>query len=408
MKKLFPLKDCPMTSLRISAAALGLSSSMLAFLPATAFALDAEQFGARLQALTASQGADLKWTDMTVDGATVTLEGVTAGVPGEELRVPLGRLVLEDVTEEDGGFNVGSFSIPSYSFSDDDATVAVQGLTITGLTLPGEGSAGPLSGLMMYETAEVENVTVRAKEAEVFSMSGLSAEITAPEGEEPLDIAISVEEFSADLSQAKDPKAKEAVAALGYSTISGDMEIAAQWTPADGRATLEQMDITVADAGTLSLSVDVGGYTPELARTVQELQAKMTNVSDEEKSAQGLAMLGLMQQLTFRGATIRFTDDSLTDKLLGYTAARQNLKRDDVVNLAKAVLPLYLSQLGNPEFTASVTTAVSTFLDNPGSFAITAQPTDPVPFAMVFAGAVAAPQSLVGQLGVSVTATETP
>lgn len=396
-----------MISLRLPAAAFGFSTALALLSAQGALALDAESFGARLQALAEAQGAEIEWTDIAVDGDTVTLEGVTVGAAGETERVPLGELVLEGVSEEDDGFRVGSLGLESYTYADDESEALVEGVTITGLVVPGEGaSADPLAGITMYESAEVDSITVTAKGAQVFSLSGLSAEITAPEGDEPFAIAASVEEFSADLSQAEDPQAREAVEALGYSTVTGRMEMAAQWQPADGRATLEQMDISIDDAGTLGVSIDLGGYTPEFAKAVQEMQTKSATASEEEKSAQGLAMLGLMQQLTFHGATIRFDDESLTGKVLDYTAAQQGMKAADVANLAQAVLPLYLAQLNNPEFSESVTAAVSAFLDNPGSFSVSAQPANPVPFALLFAGAMTAPQSLVGQLGVTVTANE--
>jgi hypothetical protein len=391
-----------MPSFRVSAAALGLSTAFALLAPG-ALAVEAEVFGERLQALAESQGADLQWSDISVDGDAVTLSGATLGAPGEEERIELGEVTFEDVTEEYGGYRIGLVSIPSYSFEDDDASAVAEGLTITGLIVPEEGSDAA-GGLMMYDTAALDSLTVTADGAEVLTLSGLSAEIDAAGEDAPVAISASVEEFTADLSQAEDAKAREAVEALGYSTISGSMEMAAQWNPADGRATLEQLEISVADAGTLGISVDLGGYTPELAKAVQELQANMATASDEEKSAQGLAMFGLMQQMTFHGATITFEDDSMTGKVLDHVAAEQNMERNDIANLATAVLPLYLAQLDNPEFSEQVTAAVSAFLENPGSFTISAEPADPVPFALLFAGAMTAPQSLVEQLGVTVTA----
>ena len=58
-----------------------------------------------------------------------------------------------------------------------------------------------------------------------------------------------------------------------------------------------------------------------------------------DNSAQGMAMLGLMQQLTFNGASIRFDDDSLTGKVLDYVAKQQGMKPEDIANQAKAIVP---------------------------------------------------------------------
>ena len=42
-----------------------------------------------------------------------------------------------------------------------------------------------------------------------------------------------------------------------------------------------------------------------------------------DNSAQGLAMLGLMQQLTFNSASLRWDDNSLTNKAIDYIAKMQ-------------------------------------------------------------------------------------
>lgn len=117
-------------------------------------------------------------------------------------------------------------------------------------------------------------------------------------------------------------------------------------------------------------------------------------------------MLGLLQQLTFNGASVRFTDDSLTNKILEYVAKQQGMSPKDVANQAKAIVPFGMAQLNNPELTAQVTAAVSTYLDNPKSIEIAARPSSPVPFALIMAGAMSNPADLTKTLGVSVRANE--
>ncbi len=117
-------------------------------------------------------------------------------------------------------------------------------------------------------------------------------------------------------------------------------------------------------------------------------------------------MLGLAQQLSFNRAEIAFDDDSLTGKVLEYVAEQQNMSTSDVANQAKAILPFALAQLGDPDLTAKITQAVSTFLDDPQSLRITAAPPAPVPFALIAAGAMSAPKELTKTLGVTVTAND--
>ena len=117
------------------------------------------------------------------------------------------------------------------------------------------------------------------------------------------------------------------IEALGYQHINGYFEMAGSWQPTDGRMGLTQYDISVENAGTLGMTFDLGGYTPDFVKSIQEMQKKMAaQPAGADNSAQGLAMLGLMQQLTFNGASIRFDDDSLTGKVLEFVAKQQGQK----------------------------------------------------------------------------------
>jgi hypothetical protein len=193
---------------------------------------------------------------------------------------------------------------------------------------------------------------------------------------------------------------------MGYQQLAGFLEMAGSWNQTDGHLALSQFDINVEDAGTFGISLDLGGYTPELMASLRKLQAQMAANPDGDNSAAGIAMLGLLQQMTFQSARIEFTDDSLTSRALDLVASQQGAKPADVANQAKALVPFAMMQLNNPELTQMVTQAVSSFLDNPQNLAIIAQPPAPIPFALIAAGAMGAPQTLPQQLGVKVVANE--
>ena len=113
---------------------------------------------------------------------------------------------------------------------------------------------------------------------------------------------------------------------------------------------------------------------------------------------------GNPRQLTFNSASIRFADNSLTNKVLEFVAKKQNMQAKDIANQAKAIVPFGMAQINNPELTAQVTKAVSDYLDNPQNLVIAAKPASPVPFALIAAGAMASPADLTKTLGVTVTA----
>ena len=80
--------------------------------------------------------------------------------------------------------------------------------------------------------------------------------------------------------------------------------------------------------------------TTKQARSMQAMQKQLASQSEgADNSAQGMAMLGLLQQLSFNGASVRFDDDSLTGKVLDYVGKQQGMSGKDVANQAKAIVP---------------------------------------------------------------------
>ncbi len=386
---------------------LALSTVLLPLSLSTAQALEANKVGDRLKAVLTGQGLDVSWTNLTENGSQIVLEGATVKVANAPAPVPIGNVTLDEVTEVDGGYRIGKVTLPSYALSDQGMNIDISGAELTGLSLPPEGSTDPLASMMMYETADLATVSVKQADKALFSMNNLHIEITPPEGGSALEFSGAAEKFTADLTAVEDPEAKKVIEALGYNTINGGFEMAGSWQPSDGRMGLTQYDVSVENAGTLGMTFDLGGYTPDFVKALQDTQKKMAEQpAGSDQSAQGLAMLGLMQQLTFHGATIRFDDDSLTGKVLDYVAKQQGMKPQDIANQAKAIVPFLMAQLNNAELTKNVTEAVGAFLDDPQSIEIKAAPASPVPFALVMAGAVSTPQELPKTLGVTVTANE--
>jgi hypothetical protein len=371
-------------------------------------ALEANAVGDRLKVLMGMQGVDIAWANISQNGAQIVLEGATIKLSGtKEDPVALGNVTLDSVSEENGGYRVGTVTLPTYALAQKDLKVDISGAVLTGLTLPAEKANDPLADILMYETADLANVSVRMNDKPLFTMGDLHVEISAPEDGKPLEFTGKAGNFSADLTAVEDPKAMKLIDGLGYRTLNGTAQMAGSWQPTDGRMTLSQYDISIENAGTLGMTFDLAGYTPDFIKALQDLQKKIAEQpKGSDDSAQGLAMLGLMQQLTFHGATIRFDDDSLTGKMLAYIAQQQSQKPMDIANQAKAILPFMMAQLNNPEFTKNVTEAVGKYLDDPKSIEIRAAPASPVPFALVMAGAVAAPKELPKTLGVTVVANE--
>jgi hypothetical protein len=387
---------------------LALTSAIVLVSVVSAHALDTNAFGTRLKAVLAAQGAEINWTNITENGTQVVLEGVSIGAPGNAQKANLGNVTLDNITEENGGYKIGTLTLPDYSTTEDGMTIDISGVTVAGLTVPAENVTDPVASLMMYSNANLASLSIKQGDKPVFSMDNLHFEIAPSAEGKPMEFTGAAEKFTADLSLTQDPQSKAVIEALGYQTINGDIQVAGSWQPSDGMIGLSQYDISVENAGTLGMTFDLGGYTPQFLKSVQDLQKQMAaQPAGADNSAQGLAMLGLMQQLTFHSASIRWDDDSLTKKVIDFVASSQGQKPEDIANQAKAVVPFLMAQLNNPELTQQVTDAVTRYLDDPKSIEITAEPESGVPFAVIMAGAMSnAPQDLAKTLAVSVSANE--
>jgi len=229
--------------------------------------------------------------------------------------------------------------------------------------------------------------------------------VTQPADGKPLEFTGAAESFSADLSQAEDPQSKAVIEALGYQNIKGSLEMAGSWQPSDGQIGLSQYDITVENAGTLGVTLDLGGYTTDFVKQLQDIQKKMA--ADPNDQAAGMQVFGLMQQLNFGSASIRWDDDSLTNKVLDFVAQSKGQKAEELATQAKGMVPMMLAMGGisDAAFVKQVSDAVNAYLTEPKSLEIAAEPASAVPFAQIMAGGMSGqPQQLIQMLGLSVTA----
>jgi len=381
-------------------------SSILISIPFHAHAQDTSAVADRLKELLAAESMDMDWQAVSGDSSKMVLEGVTFGTPGEKERFSIGDLTLEGISEDNGGYRIDTISTQPQHIDEDKVGVDISSMVLSGVSLPPPGSTDAVASMMMYESFNLASLEVKMADKPVFSLSNVSAEIKPPKDGSAMEFTGSVEKFNADLSDVEDPQSKAVIEALGYQNVNGYIEAAGSWQPTDGNLALSQYDITVENAGTLGLSFNLGGYTPAFLKSMQDLQKKAAEQSDSDNSTLGLAALGLMQQLTFQSASIRFDDDTLIGKVLDYMAKQQGVKPADVANQAKAIVPFMTSQLNNPELSGQITAAVGKFLDDPQSIEISAEPGSPVPFALIAAGAMATPLDLPKTLGVTVRANE--
>lgn len=385
-----------------------LAGAALAFAASPALALDGADLMAKLNATYAAGGISIGYSNLSVDGSTVTLDGAELKA-GSQTPAKIGTVTMEGVEEDgSGGYTIETVSFEDINVTDKGATVSARDLSLAGVTVPANATGGTLDSLLMYETASTGPISVSKDGKELFSMSGMEANVTRTDGDAGLEFDATFSDLKADMTQVEDPKAKDTLQKLGISSLEGTVSMAGSWELADGRISVDEYAFDFKDIGRLNLALEISGYTLDFVKGMQEaIKAAESNPNKEEaNAAMGMSMMGLVQQLTFNSASISFEDASITKRLLDFAGAEQGVTGEQMAQSLKGLVPIMIAQLNMPELQNQIAAAVNTYLDDPKNLTISAEPENPVPFPMIMGAAMGAPNTIPQVLGVKVTAND--
>jgi hypothetical protein len=223
-----------------------------------------------------------------------------------------------------------------------------------------------------------------------------------------VDFDAKVNGVAVDLSAVNDPQSKLAIEQLNLKQLDGTIAMKGGWELAPGKIDITEYSFDFKDVGKLNIALSLSGYTPAFAKSLQEALKTVRsnpNQQDAQQSA-GLAMLGLLQQLTFNSAQIRFDDASITSRALEFAGKQQGVTGKQLADTLKAMTPIMMAQLNIPELQNAVSAAVTAYLDNPKSLTINASPDKPVPLPMIIGAAMGAPQSIPNVIGLKVSSND--
>lgn len=373
------------------------------------FAVDADDFVKKFVAAYASGGMTIAYSGVSEQGSNIVLQNVMVGVEGEPESFNLGDLNFNGVSEDGlGGYVVDSVTEDSIEFSSPEGSFVLQDLTINNLRVPAEAKMESLDDVLYYDSASTGPMVVNFEGRDVFQIASSRFDLSKNSDNTRMDFKGSLDGLEIDLSAVEDARTRQTIDGMGYQYVGGDIVINGYWAPPTGELTLSEYALTLNDVGRLDLKLSVSGYTLEFIKGLQELQQKMAAEGSDEKAQQatGLAMLGMMQQLTFNSLSLRFDDASVTNKVLDMVASQQGMSRDQMVQGLQGMLPFVLGALQNPDFQQKVTEAVSLYLADPKNIEVSANPGSPIPFASLVATVMGGWQTLPDVLNVSITANQ--
>lgn len=388
-----------------------LASAALTAFTGPAFALDGQDLLKKINAAFATGGSNITAENVEVDGSNVVFKGLKLGVEGATAEKPLmlEELTLEGVTEEEGGaYFIERVEFPEVNVTEEKSSFKVQDLYLAGVYVPGDANAEGIDSLMFYEEAHSGPVEVTVDGKSVFSMAEAVGTMGLSDDESTITFEGNVTGVKADLSTVEDPQAKAQIEALGLTTLDGNMNMSGSWEVESGTIDIDDYSIDFANVGKLSLAFSMSGYTLDLVKQMQE-QARMMQAQPQNEQAQqaaGLAMLGLVQQLSLVDAQIRFEDAGITKRGLDYAGKSQGTDGAQMAQMVKGMLPILLAQAKLGAIQNEISAAVNTYIDDPKALTIAAAPANPVAFPMIMGAAMGAPETIPGLIGLKVTAND--
>jgi hypothetical protein len=375
----------------------------------SAFALDGNDVLAKINALYTVQGGKIEAASTTVEGANVKLTGVTvsaAGMDGKSF--PIGDVTLENVEEGDEGYTIEKIAFSDINTTQEGATITATGMSIGGVYIPNEPKPGTIDSMMLYENFAVGPVTVSAQGKQVFSLEGAEGNLTAAEDQSKFDFDATVSGVNIDMTTAPDPKAQEAIAALGLQNVKGEVTMKGSWTVADGKFEMSEYAFDFDNVGRLDINFSMSGYTLDFIKAMQDaVKASETNPDKAAgQQALGMSMMGLMQQLIYNGASVRFDDAGITAKALEFAGKQQGVDGKQMAQSLKGMLPMMLGAMNMPDLQKQIEAAANAYLDDPKSLTVSANPAQPLAAPQIMGAAMGDPANLVKTLNVQVTAND--
>ncbi len=387
---------------------LMLSSAVILSFANSAFALDGNDLLKKINNIYSAQGGSLAADSVDVSGTTVTFKGSSFKAAGTPDGVKLGDITMTGVAETGGGYTIDEVSFPDVAASKDGLTINATALKMDGVELPADADKGDLGSLLFYKSAHAGAVSVTKDGTKLFAISNADATMTKRADNSGVDFDAKVNGVAVDLSAVNDPQSKLAIEQLNLKQLDGTIAMKGGWELAPGKIDITEYSFDFKDVGKLNIALSLSGYTPAFAKSLQEALKTVRsnpNQQDAQQSA-GLAMLGLLQQLTFNSAEIRFDDASITSRALEFAGKQQGVTGKQLADTLKAMTPIMMAQLNIPELQNAVSAAVVAYLDNPKSLTINASPDKPVPLPMIIGAAMGAPQSIPNVIGLKVSSND--
>lgn len=382
------------------------------FLSTTAFAFDAAEYVGKIQNLANARGVAIRYGSMEPVGeAGFVLNDVTIQGPQGNPPAKVARIRIEGIEELAGDSFAAAlvkfegFSVISRSKDNKEIIVSVVGGTGKDVYF-----ANPQQGDAPFfhfpkTSYEVRSLTVSVDGIDLITIASLLSNSTSDTDTKKQTFDASVNGIDVNLESSNNPRFNANRRAMGYDSLSMDVAISGSWDMNSGKIVIDNYSIDAKDAGRLSVSAGISGYTEELAVRLRKLTAQLqTTGNPKERQRINIALLGMFSQLYVDNLKISYIDASLVDRILEFRAAQMGMQKSELVTMLPTMLPMIAAPLQNPEFIGSLAGNVAKFLNQPGDISISFNPSRPIPLTQLVVTGSTQPHKLIEMLGVTVDA----
>ena len=326
-----------------------------------------------LEIFEASGIKDLTYQTVSGSGGNVGISGISGSVvdSGEDFVLKIGSLgitggnLADDKTLTMNGLDLSGFSITSK-----ETALTADSLNSTGLKFPSVETMkarGPVyRSTNVYESTIVTGFALSTHDGLYLPISEIRISNSNFLDNLPRSTKMSISNVALSANNLPGGGAQSYLTELGYENIRFDVSMESSWDDATGILDVARFQVTGTEFADMMLSLNLGGWTPELFASVTNL--------DPNDQEQGQELLGKLQSTTINNITLELDNKSIVDRVLDQQSKKAGVDRGEFVKKTISSLAVPLTFLKNPNFQQMVTTQLRAFLSQPNSISVRVSP----------------------------------
>lgn len=402
-----------------------LASSCIGLFATPALALDEKDFLAKLNASLQHTDMELLPDTMTVEGDDVSFTDAKLKMGGDQT-VSMGPVTMDNIQEVDGGYLVGTISTQSFEISDSKSksSLKLEPIMIESYHLPAVSDNRTVATTSYSAITTMSGFAVLQGGETLMSSGAIEMTTTIDETSNKMNTQAAMNDVVINLrGKNTNPETVEMLEALKTSTLAGDVQFSGSLALTTGHLDIDMLSFDAPDHGKFDLKFGFTGYTASFMDDLRKFNAMAPKAAAESEDSAAaktpeqqaaeqknsteltLGLIGLAQQLSINNFSLRFEDDSLSERLIAYSAKRSNLEAEQLKNSIKGLVPLMLAQWGLQSLSTSASEAVTAFIDDPKSLTVAAAPAQPLPLPEILS-VMSTPEALAKLINLQITAND--